>query len=63
VVFLPETGMDTRTRAELQFILDARYKVWARTCLKMKRDAIKKYEHMLYSRFHDRSGKPLQYKK
>jgi hypothetical protein len=60
VVFLPETGLDITTRAELQFILDARYKVWARTCLKMKEDAIKKYEHVLYSRFHDRS---VKYKK
>ena len=46
--------MDRDTRAELQFILDARYKMWVRSSVKRKELILRKYDQLLYSRFQNR---------
>ena len=46
--------MGSDTRAELQFILEARYKMWVRTSVKRKELALRNYDQLLYSRFPNR---------
>lgn len=57
VVILPEAEMEIETRDELQFIVDACYKVWIKKSMKPYEDAQRKHGEMLYRRFLDRWGK------
>ena len=49
-MFIPIDEKDSQTNDELQLIINARYKVWLRASEDMKRDALQKYEKLLYSR-------------
>ena len=49
--------MEIETRDELQFIVDACYKVWIKKSMKPYEDAQRKHGEMLYRRFLDRWGK------